>query len=131
MSGENVPAFLKPLIDWRSRYFERLVGAGNLALGPIPAGTPVGVLANINLAPDAPMPETTRRRATLLAALAQLQKGADSAALVDVLRVLSANSACPDVVVNRGHYFGTSLFKEEPGLDDFDKRALIELMKTF
>ena len=40
-------------------------------------------------------------------------------------------SKCPDYVVNRGHYFGTSYFKEEPGLSDDDKRALIEYIKTF
>jgi hypothetical protein len=33
-------------------------------------------------------------------------------------------------VVNRGHYFGTDMFKEEPGLSDADKRALIEFLKT-
>jgi hypothetical protein len=38
---------------------------------------------------------------------------------------------CPDFVVNRGHYFGTAAFKEEPGLSDSDKRALIEFVKTF
>jgi hypothetical protein len=40
-------------------------------------------------------------------------------------------SKCPDFVVDRGHYFGTSAFKEEPGLSDEDKRALIEFLKTF
>src|SRR5439155_4375533 len=40
-------------------------------------------------------------------------------------------SKCPDYIVNRGHYFGTSLLKEEPGLSDEDKRALIEFLKTF
>jgi hypothetical protein len=40
-------------------------------------------------------------------------------------------SACQDYVVNRGHYFGTSTFTEEPGLSDGDKRALIEFLKTF
>ena len=38
---------------------------------------------------------------------------------------------CPDFVVNRGHYFGTSLFKGEPGLSDADKLALIAFLKTF
>ena len=38
---------------------------------------------------------------------------------------------CPDFIVNRGHYFGTSYFTEEPGLTDEDKRALIEFLKTF
>jgi hypothetical protein len=40
-------------------------------------------------------------------------------------------SKCPDYVVNRGHYFGTSFFKEEPPLSDDDKWALIEFLKTF
>ena len=53
-------------------------------------------------------------------------------------------SKCPDFVVNRGHYFGTSKFNEteglseeeksfgkEPVLKDDDKRALIEFLKTF
>jgi hypothetical protein len=42
-----------------------------------------------------------------------------------------ALSKCPDYVVNRGHYFGTSYFKEEAPLTDADKRALIEFVKTF
>jgi len=33
-------------------------------------------------------------------------------------------------VVNRGHYFGTDYFSEEPGLTDDDKWALIEFLKT-
>ena len=48
--------------------------------------------------------------------------------LVDPLLELSK---CPDFEVNRGHYFGTDRFKEEPGLGDDDKRALIEFLKTF
>ena len=40
-------------------------------------------------------------------------------------------SKCPDFVVNRGHYFGSDAFKEEPGLGDEEKRALIEFLKTF
>ena len=40
-------------------------------------------------------------------------------------------SKCPDFVVNRGHYFGSDYFKEETGLTDSDKRALIAFLKTF
>jgi hypothetical protein len=55
-------------------------------------------------------------------------------------------SKCPDLVVNKGHYFGTAKFNEteglsedeksfvkepEPVLSDDDKRALIEFIKTF
>jgi hypothetical protein len=47
-------------------------------------------------------------------------------------------SKCPDLVINRGHYFGTD-FREpgeagnarQPGLSDDDKKALIEFLKTF
>jgi hypothetical protein len=38
---------------------------------------------------------------------------------------------CPDFVVNKGHYFGTDLLPDEPGLSDSDKKALIEFVKTF
>jgi hypothetical protein len=38
---------------------------------------------------------------------------------------------CPDFEVNRGHYFATSLFSEEPPLSDEDKLALVEFVKTF
>jgi len=38
----------------------------------------------------------------------------------DLLKI----SKCPDFVLDRGHYFGTTL-------PDADKRALIEYMKTF
>jgi len=34
-------------------------------------------------------------------------------------------------VVNRGHYFGTDYFDQEPPLSDQDRRALIEYLKTF
>ena len=47
--------------------------------------------------------------------------------LSDLIKV----SKCPDYVVNKGHYFGTNFFKEEPPLSDDDKRALIHLLKTF
>ena len=40
-------------------------------------------------------------------------------------------SKCKDFVVNRGHYFGTDRFAEEPGLSDAQKRDLIEFLKTF
>jgi hypothetical protein len=33
-------------------------------------------------------------------------------------------------VINKGHYFGTSLMQDEPGLTDGDKRDLIGFLKT-
>jgi hypothetical protein len=52
-------------------------------------------------------------------------------AFSSVVDDLLAISKCPDFVVNRGHYFGTDYFKEEPGLSDPDKRALNAFLKTF
>ena len=52
------------------------------------------------------------------------------AKFANLAQPLLALNKCPDFVVNRGHYFGTSL-GEEPGLSDADKRALIEFLKTF
>ena len=63
----------------------------------------------------------------MLAKELQLSVSGMVANLVDPLLELSK---CPDFVVNRGHYFGTSYFKEEPGLSDEDKWALIEFLKT-
>ena len=52
----------------------------------------------------------------------------------DVFRPLASGlmnlSKCPDYVVNRGHYFGTG-YDNEAALNEADKRALIEFLKTF
>ena len=67
--------------------------------------------------------------------LASLPQGASdeeaNKAFANLVPGLLELSKCPDYVVNRGHYFGTSYFQEEPGLSDDDKRALIEYIKTF
>ena len=60
--------------------------------------------------------------------------GGDEALLAFIAKLekpLVRLSKCPDYVVNRGHYFGTDKFTEEPALTDNDKRALIEFLKTF
>ena len=61
-------------------------------------------------------------------------EGKDDAEAAQVLKNLVPDlikvSKCPDYVVNKGHYFGTSFFKEEQPLGDEEKRALIEFLKT-
>ena len=47
----------------------------------------------------------------------------------NVVDDLLSVSKCPDFIINRGHYFGTDYFKEEPGLSDSDKKALIAFLK--
>jgi hypothetical protein len=115
---------------------------GDLQLGPVPKGTPIGLLGNFD-----PLPEDRSLIAGLgrawkliglglrlrhdLAALPAEPDDATAAGIFAPLgRELYALSVCPDYVVNRGHYFGTDMFPEEPGLSDSDKRALIEFLKT-
>jgi hypothetical protein len=107
-----------------------------LEIGPIPAGTPVDLLANF-----APLPESNklndrlRHDKRVLAVifklvhdLRALPKGATDEQARQVFANLGeqlfALSKCPDYVVNRGHYFGSHL-------SDADKNALIAFLKTF
>jgi hypothetical protein len=83
--------------------------------------------------PAAEQREHRRKLLTLLKrAKRELRASQD---LATVLKALTddmlAISKCKDFVVNKGHYFGTDYFKEEPGLSDADKNALIAFLKTF
>ena len=117
---------------------------GNVTIGPIPKGVPVNLLANLQ-----PLPETNdplRRLAhaeKLVRLLVRLKhdlfvmpKNATDAQLLKVFANLAQPlldlNKCPDFVVNRGHYFGTSMAGGgDAALSDDDKRALIEFIKTF
>jgi 2-hydroxychromene-2-carboxylate isomerase len=102
----------------------------------------VGLLANLELSPEGMDPAAQLAHdAKLVAVLGRLKldlqalpRGASDDEARRVLGNLAAPllelSKCPDLVVNRGHYFGTDRFAEEPGLSDGDKRALIEFLKT-
>ncbi len=110
---------------------QSLTENGFLRIGPIPAGTPVDLLANADL--DLSHHDLAVDRVKLFAKLQndllkiRLQKMDDAAArhvLAGLVPDLMKISKCPDFVQDRGHYFGTEL-------PDADKRALIEYMKTF
>jgi hypothetical protein len=141
--GGYLPDYLKPLINPGQRFFPSIFGEGGVQLGPIPAGTPVDLLANFDLLGEPTNDDEKRQREEkVLSLLLKLTHDLDALpknATDDEARKVFANLAqpmlelnkCPDFIVNRGHYFGTSYFAEEPGLDDQDKRALIEFLKTF
>ncbi len=137
-----VPDNLKGLVSTGKRLLPSLFGEGGIEIGPIPPGTPVGLLANINLlADDSDLAGKAGHDAKVLDAALKLKHDLEALpanatdddarkVFVNLVQPLMDLSKCPDYIVNRGHYFGTSLLKEEPGLSDDDKRALIEFLKT-
>jgi hypothetical protein len=131
-----LPGVFSNIMDLLSGWFPRVFDKNGLEIGPIPKGTPVGLLANLPL-----VSESTRledRKAHLKKLIDVLKKAAKDlkgipkdatpeqkhAALANLIDPLLKLSKCPDYVVNRGHYFGTNL-------SDEDKLNLIEFLKTF
>ena len=105
---------------------------------------PVNLLANLDLRPDrmglldrvkhdAKLAELLVKVEARPARAARGRRATRSArkAFANLVEPMLELSKCPDFVVNRGHYFGTDRFAEEPGLGDAHKRALIEFLKTF
>ena len=115
---------------------------GDLKIGPIPKGTPVDLLGNFDPVPEERgMAAGLGRTWELLTLIFRLRHdlvalpaNADDAAAQKIFaplgRRLYQMGNCPDYEVNRGHYFGTDRFPEEPALSDADKNALIEYLKT-
>jgi hypothetical protein len=108
-------------------------GERSLAVGPIPKGTPVNLLANTNL--ELTSLGKDRQLASLIIESIKVMKGIKRDGLTgdaatqrwlqsDVVRKLYNLNECPDFIMDKGHRFGTDL-------PDADKRALIEFIKTF
>ena len=110
-----VPEPLKPLCK-----------EGFLNIGPIPEGTPINLLANVE-------PNLTNLLKLIPAVNASLAKAQEKKLhfldstndeiLKGLVPALMSVSKCPDLIEDRGHEFGA-------GLPDSDKRALIEFLKT-
>jgi hypothetical protein len=145
-----VPTALEPLLGAGERFLPSVFSDGGFDIGPIPAGTPVDLLASLNILSEDP--DAAKRAAyegkglKLLGQMLGDLKKLPANATDDQARKVLANlvdpliemSKCPDMIVNRGHYFGTGFIERgdlhplnEPGLSDQDKRALIEFLKTF
>ena len=140
----------KALLPW-------LFDKDGARFGPFPAGTPVDLMANIDLLGDSDSGwDRFKRDASVIYLLLKYQHSVGGlpqdapdeqieAAFDKIQPKLYSYSKCPDYVVNKGHYFGTDMFnmllqqpalkdsgiQQEPGLSDSDKEALIEFLKTF
>jgi len=116
---------------------------GNLRIGNIPAGVPIGLLTNLQPLAESKDPAVIARHyhqvLVLLKTLVRAKAAQNYALLREPLMTLSK---CPDFVVNRGHYFGTELFNAgvtpderswgaEPVLSPADRQALIAYLMTF
>ena len=129
-----------------ARFFPWLINNQDkvIQIGPIPTGTPVGLLSNLNpfsenADPAERLQHDTKLLNVVLKIIADLQKlpknPSDEEAkkvFANVADPLLQLSKCPDLIVNRGHYFGTDKFAGgEPGLSNADKYALIAFLKRF
>lgn len=100
---------------------------GYFRIGPIPQGTPINLIANVG--PEMEPKKLLDLCLKVKAALVEIKsQHLDSAAAKEVLRekvapALYEASNCPDLIEDRGHYFGATL-------SDADKLALIEFLKT-
>jgi len=100
---------------------------GYFRLGPIPEGTPINLLANID--PETDPVKLVELCVKIKKVLLQVKlQHLDPAATKELMRTelapaLLAVSKCPDLIEDHGHTFGANL-------PDADKRALIEYLKT-
>ena len=103
---------------------------GDLRLGPIPKGTPVNLLTNLNS--EAEPSELKAAIKTTIGTLAEIEskhleeQEAQRRMREEIAPALMKVNKCPDFVMDRGHYF--EWFNN---MSDSDKEALIELLKTF
>lgn len=137
---------------------ERFDKEGNLTIGPIPKGMPIGALTNLRIRAEEEGEDKGQQvervlnfGVHLVQALRDIRQRPPANDRETLLRFaplrndLRSLSKCRDFVVNRGHYFGTAQFVNRAGLTadeqwwignetplgDPDKEALIAFLKTF
>jgi hypothetical protein len=145
-----LPDALQQLRAPSQRLLPWIFGDDGVQIGPIPANTPVGLLTNLNpLSEDRDPAKRLEQAGRLVDLLLRMKldllklpsNASDEQArqvLMNLVDPMLELSKCPDLIVNRGHYFGTGYVEpgepgpaQEPALSDQDKRALIEFLKTF
>jgi hypothetical protein len=153
----SIPAELRNLVGaLPSRPFAKVFDRdGSFKLGPIPKGFPINLAASYQPRVDIPFGKRlphdlafTQLAFDVARNWPSLDLNGDDASMLAFAakfrKPLLTLLKCPDFVVNRGHYFGTDEFNNtdnlsddekafgrETPLNDDDKRALIEFIKTF
>jgi len=157
VGGGYLPGALQPILGLGERFAPQIFGDGGIHLGPIPAGTPVGLISNLNLLAE-DLGQQPERDVQILSLFRKINSDLEALGpnptdqqavqvFGNAVEGMLNLSKCPDLVVNRGHYFGTdylepaekadpqlrakALSDRGPALSDADKRALIEFIKTF
>lgn len=126
-----LPEFLQALVRPLSYAQPWLFREGGIEIGPIPRGTPVNLLSNIDLEQKDKLLGVLKKATDDLASLPAGATDEEARrAFAPLVEPLLGVSKCKDFIVNRGHYFGSDYFSEEPGLSDPEKRALIAFLKT-
>jgi hypothetical protein len=123
------PSFLRIPQSFLPEALKTLCVAGFLNLGPIPKGTPINLVANfdpkignlLKLLPSANLALLSANQDSDFAQLTATPTGNEK--VQRLVSDLLSLSNCPDLIEDRGHYFGTEL-------SDSDKLALIEFLKT-
>ena len=111
---EYLPKVVWPLAD----------ADGYINLGPIPKGTPINLIANLQPDPrEAVKLGAKMKKAFLAIKVGNLSPEETVVELRKLVPDLLAVNNAPDFVEDGGHYFGTDL-------PDGDKQALIEFLKT-
>lgn len=98
-------------------------------IGPIPRGTPVNLIMNVS--PQAPPDDLVEAASGLIRGMLRVHRFHPSDADGEALRAFEAEAAlpllkaskCPDLVLDRGHWFGNELSDEQ-------KRQLKAFLKT-
>ena len=98
---------------------------GYLNVGPIPVGTPINLIANLEPSFWDMLTLVPRIKADLDKIRGQqLDDEAAKKVFANLVPDLIKANKCPDFIEDKGHYFGTEM-------PHADKRALIEYLKTF
>ena len=110
---------------WRTEAKSYLHLPIGITLGPIPKGTPINLIANLE-PKYAKIPELIPKLQNAFERIQKLDLPPDQTVneLVKLVPELITENKCPDFVEDEGHYFGADL-------SDSDKKALIEFLKTF